>query len=75
MEGLVQSEIDPKLLEDPLFQELMKEGLSMQDRFSAEPVYAKTGKGYLKSVGVEELSRIKADEKAKRESKANDGEG
>jgi hypothetical protein len=53
----------------------MKEGLSMQDRFSAEPVYAKTGKGYLKSVGVEELSRIKADEKAKRESKANDGEG
>jgi hypothetical protein len=75
MEGLVQSEIDPKLLEDPLFQELMKEGLSMQDRFSAEPVYAKTGKGYLKSVGVEELSRIKADQKAKREGNANDGEG
>jgi hypothetical protein len=31
----------------------------MQDRFAAEPVYAKTGKGYLKSVGVEELKKIK----------------
>jgi hypothetical protein len=30
----------------------MAEGLAMQDRFSAEPVCAKTGKGYLKSAGV-----------------------
>lgn len=51
--------IDPKLLNSPLFQELMAEGLAMQDRFAAEPVYAKTGKGYLKSVGVEELKKIK----------------
>ena len=51
--------IDPKLLNDPLFRELMAEGLAMQDRFSAEPVYAKTGKGYLKSAGVEELKKIK----------------
>jgi hypothetical protein len=54
-------EIDPKLLEDPLFKELMEEGLAMQDRFSAEPVYAKTGKGYLKPTGVEELQTIKED--------------
>ena len=46
--------IDPKLLNSPLFQELMAEGLAMQDRFVAEPVYAKTGKGYLKSAGVDE---------------------
>lgn len=52
--------IDPKLLEDPLIQELMAEGLKIQHRFAAEPVYAKTGKGYLKSEGVEELQRIKA---------------
>ncbi len=52
--------IDPKLLNSPLFQELMAEGLAMQERFAAEPVYAKTGKGYLKSMGVEELKRIKA---------------
>ena len=45
--------------EDPLFQEVMAEALAIQDRFAAEPVYAKTGKGYLKSAGVEELSRIK----------------
>jgi hypothetical protein len=57
--------IDPKLLADPLFQELMAEGLAMQDRFSAEPVYAKTGKGVLKSAGVSELSKLKEKEKAR----------
>lgn len=51
--------IDPKLLEDPVFKELVEEGLRIQHRFVAEPVYAKTGKGYLKSEGVEELQRIK----------------
>ena len=51
--------IDPKLLNSSLFKELMEEGLAMQDRFVAEPVYAKTGKGYLKSTGVEELKKIK----------------
>ena len=59
--------IDPKLLEDPLFKELVAEGLRIQHRFAAEPVYAKTGKGYLKSEGVEDLQRIK--EASKRESK------
>lgn len=58
--------INPKLLKNPLFRELMAEGLAMQDRFAAEPRYAKTGKGYLKSAGVEELSKIKADRKQKR---------
>ncbi len=38
----------------------MAEALAIQDRFSAEPVYAKTGKGYLKSVGVTELQELKA---------------
>ena len=44
---------------DPLFLEVMAEALAIQDRFSAEPVYAKTGKGYLKSAGVEELQMLK----------------
>jgi hypothetical protein len=44
---------------DPLFLEVLAEGLAIQDRFSAEPVYAKTGKGYLKSVGVEEIAQAK----------------
>lgn len=52
---MVTTKIDPKLLYSPLFQELIAEGLAMQDRFAAEPVYVKTGKGYLKSAGVEEL--------------------
>ncbi len=55
-------EIVPKLREDPLFQELMAEGLAMQERFAAEPVYARTGKGFLKSEGVAELQRLKAAE-------------
>lgn len=38
-------DVQRKLLsEDPLFKELMSEGLAMQDCFSAEPVYTKTGK-------------------------------
>jgi len=51
--------VDPKLLRDPMFQQLMAEGLAIQDRFSAEPVYARTGKGYLKPTGVEEIRAAK----------------
>ncbi len=51
--------VDPELLKNPLFRQLMSEGLAIQDRFSAEPVYARTGKGYLKSAGVEELKAVK----------------
>lgn len=58
--GCMKPEIDPKLLADPLFRELMAEGLAMQDRFKAEPVFAKTGRGFLKSAGVAELQRLKA---------------
>ena len=43
-----------------LTRELLEIGLEMQDRFSAEPIYAKTGKGFLKSAGVDELKKIKA---------------
>ena len=44
---------------DPLFLEVMAEALAIQDRFSEEPIYAKTGKGYLKSVGVSEIQAAK----------------
>ena len=37
---------------DPIFQELKAEGLAMQHRFAAEPIFAKTGKGFLISEGV-----------------------
>jgi hypothetical protein len=52
--------IDPKLLRDPVFQRVMADALAIQDRFAAEPVFAKTGKGFLKSAGVAELQRLKA---------------
>jgi len=55
--------IDPKLLNDPAFQRVLADALAIQDRFAAEPVYAKTGKGFLKSAGVDELKQIKAAQK------------
>ena len=38
----------------------MREALRIQDRFVAEPLFAKTGKGYLKSEGVRTLQNIKS---------------
>jgi hypothetical protein len=38
----------------------MKDALRNQHRFAAEPILARTGKGHLKSEGVETLQRIKA---------------
>ena len=38
----------------------MKEALRIQHRFVAEPVFAKTGQGYLKSEGISTIHRIKA---------------
>jgi hypothetical protein len=51
---------------NPLAQAILREGLAIQDRFSAAPIYAKTGKGYLKSAGVEEIARIKEEAKTKK---------
>ncbi len=42
------------------FKRIMKDAMRIQDRFAAEPVLARTGKGYLRSEGVETLRRIKA---------------
>jgi hypothetical protein len=38
----------------------MREALRIQDRFVAEPLFARTGRGYLKSEGVSTLGKIKA---------------
>lgn len=38
----------------------MKEALRIQDRFLPEPVFAKTGRGYLKSEGVATMQKIKS---------------
>jgi hypothetical protein len=37
-------------------QAAMREALRIQDRFVAEPLFAKTGRGYLKSEGVSALA-------------------
>lgn len=61
---VMETAVDPRLLNDPVFQRVLKEGLAIQDRFSAEPVYGRTGKGHLKPTGVEELHAIKAKQKS-----------
>jgi hypothetical protein len=55
----VQPEIAPKLLADPVFQRVLADALAIQDRFAAEPVYAKTGQGFLKSEGVQPLQQLR----------------
>jgi len=48
-----------KFDDHPLALAILREGLQIQDRFSAQPVYAKTGNGYLKSMGVKEITEAK----------------
>lgn len=51
--------LSKKFSENPTFQRVLADALSIQDRFQAEPVYSRTGKGFLKSPGVGELQEIK----------------
>jgi hypothetical protein len=46
--------------ENKFLKDAVKEGLRMQPRFLAEPMLARTGKGYLKSEGVATLQKIQA---------------
>jgi hypothetical protein len=41
-------------------QAAMREALRLQDRFVPEPLFAKTGQGYMKSEGVATLQKIKS---------------
>ena len=43
----------------------MREALRIQDRFVPEPLFAKTGRGYLKSEGVSTLQKIKSNLRSK----------
>ncbi|MCX6851730.1 MAG: hypothetical protein NTY98_22745 [Verrucomicrobia bacterium] len=49
-----------KYANHPLAQAILKDALAIQGRFAAEPVYAKTGKGFLRSAGVEKIKQAKA---------------
>jgi hypothetical protein len=57
--------------ESKFLKEAIKLGLRIQDRFLAEPVLARTGKGYMKSNGVETLQKIKANLKKGKSVKRN----
>jgi hypothetical protein len=51
-------------------QAAMREALRIQDRFVAEPLFAKTGRGYLKGEGVSTLSKIKSNLRRKAAAKS-----
>ena len=51
-------------------QAAMREALRIQDRFVAEPLFAKTGRGYLKGEGVSTLYKIKANLRRKAAAKS-----
>lgn len=42
-----------------VFDRVLADALEISDRFVAEPVFKETGKGYLKSLGVEEVRKAK----------------
>ena len=48
----------------------MREALRIQDRFVAEPLFDRTGRGYLKGEGVGTLSKIKANLRRKAAAKS-----
>ena len=50
-----------------LLQNVVRDGLKIQHRFSAPPVYAVTGKGHLQSEGVGTLQKVKRSLKQRRE--------
>ncbi len=50
-----------------LLQSVVRDGLEIQHRFSAAPVYAVSGRGHLKSEGVGTLQKIKRNLKQRRE--------
>lgn len=47
----------------------LKDALRIQSRYIAEPVLARTGRGYLKSDGIQTLIKIKANLRARESSK------
>lgn len=51
-------------------QAAMREALRIQDRFTAEPLFSKTGRGHLKSEGVSTLEKIKSNLRRKPAGKA-----
>ena len=48
----------------------MRDALRIQDRFLPEPLFAKTGQGYLKSEGVSTLQKINSNLRRKSPAKA-----
>ena len=58
--GFIGYLVTMTVAENKFLKEAIKQGLRMQHHFLAEPVLARTGKGYMKSEGVATLQRIKA---------------
>ncbi len=54
-----REEVQKEIQSNSLLKATLDAVLENADRYKGEPYFAKTGRGYLKSEGVEELARIK----------------
>lgn len=61
-----ENDAQKRIEKDPLLKEAMAEILRIQPRFNPDPTFAQTGVGELKSEGVEELKKIKEQNKNKK---------
>jgi hypothetical protein len=52
----MKPEIDPKLLNDPVFKRVLEDSLAIQDRFSAEPVFWEDRQGVAEERGSEAVA-------------------
>ena len=59
---MTREEIARMVQKDPVLNKTLETILSEQWKFSAEPVLAKTGKGFLRSAGVSEIAAAKAED-------------
>lgn len=61
MPEVIKTELteEEKAARQKMFDAALADALAISHRFSPEPVFGPTGKGYLKSEGVEELKKIK----------------
>ena len=55
----MDKKLEVKYANHRLAQQILREGLAIQDRFSAQAVYGPTGRGSLQGTGVAEIAEAK----------------
>jgi hypothetical protein len=56
---MTKAALQKRLAENPALREALEIAIADQWKYKAEPVFAKTGKGFLRSTGVSEQQAVK----------------